>query len=129
MDDDFNTAMVVGQLFELIRTINRLMDDHTAMESPSAGVILSTARDGVERVGRVLGLFTTPPGDYLQAIKEQFLEKGSLTSDEIEALIAERREARGARDFKRADEIRIELDKRGVVLEDTQKGTVWKVKE
>ncbi len=129
MDDDFNTAMVIGQLFELIRTINRLMDDHTAMESPSAGVILSTARNGVERVGRVLGLFTTPPGDYLQAIKEQFLKEGALTSDEIEALIAERREARGARDFKRADEIRIELDKRGVVLEDTQKGTVWKVKE
>jgi cysteinyl-tRNA synthetase len=129
MDDDFNTAMVVGQLFELIRTVNRFMDDRTAMESPSAGVILSTARDGIERVGRVLGLFTTPPGNYLQAIKEQFLKEGALTSDEIEALIAERREARGARDFNRADEIRTELDKRGVVLEDTQKGTVWKVKE
>ncbi|MFQ5330055.1 MAG: cysteine--tRNA ligase [Thermodesulfobacteriota bacterium] len=129
MDDDLNTAMVVGQLFELIRTINRLMDDRTAMERSDAVVMLSTALDGIKRIGAVLGLFTTPPDDYLRAIKERFLQEGELTSDEIEQLIAERREARGARDFKRADEIRAELDRRGVVLEDTQKGTAWKVKE
>jgi len=129
MNDDFNSAMVIGQIFELIRTINRLMDDRTAMEAPHVCAILSTAREGIGSVGRVLGLFTTQPAEYLQAIKEQFLKGGSLTSDEIEALIAERVEARGARDFKRADEIRVELERRGVVLEDTQKGTVWKVKE
>jgi len=43
-------------------------------------------------------------------------------------LIKERDEARGRKDFKRADEIRAELLEKGVVLEDTAKGTVWTVK-
>ncbi|MFQ5585823.1 MAG: cysteine--tRNA ligase [Thermodesulfobacteriota bacterium] len=129
MDDDFNTAIVVGQLFELIRTVNRLMDDRTAMASPDASAILLSAKEGIERVGRVLGLFTASPGDYLKSIKEHFLQEGSLTADEIEKLIAERNEARSRKDFKRADEIRDELAERGVVLEDTPKGTVWKVKD
>jgi cysteinyl-tRNA synthetase len=48
--------------------------------------------------------------------------------DEIERLIAERRDARKARNFARADEIRRDLDTRGIVLEDSAAGTRWKKK-
>jgi cysteinyl-tRNA synthetase len=48
--------------------------------------------------------------------------------DEIERLIEARREARKARDFSRADEIRRDLDTRGIVLEDSATGTRWKRK-
>jgi len=47
---------------------------------------------------------------------------------EIESLIAERREARRARQFGRADEIRRDLESRGIILEDSATGTRWKRK-
>jgi cysteinyl-tRNA synthetase len=47
---------------------------------------------------------------------------------EIDALIDARREARRARQFQRADDIRRDLDARGILLEDTAAGTRWKRK-
>jgi cysteinyl-tRNA synthetase len=55
-------------------------------------------------------------------------ETPPLPVAEIDALIEERREARRARDFARADAIRRELDERGIVLEDSAAGTRWKRK-
>ena len=54
--------------------------------------------------------------------------KKMTLDDEVEKLIQERKEARARRDFARADEIRDELDARGIVLEDTPAGTRWKQK-
>ena len=47
---------------------------------------------------------------------------------EIEQLIAERREARRQRNFARADQIRQDLEARGIILEDSSAGTRWKRK-
>ena len=48
--------------------------------------------------------------------------------EEIEALIAEREQARANRDFPRADEIRDQLATDGIILEDTPQGTIWRRK-
>lgn len=47
-------------------------------------------------------------------------------ADDIDQLVAERSEAKRAKDFARADAIRKSLLERGVVLEDTREGTVWR---
>ena len=53
-------------------------------------------------------------------------EKTSL-DDEIEALIAQRNEARKNKDWAKADKIRDELKARHIVLEDTPQGVKWKI--
>jgi cysteinyl-tRNA synthetase len=55
-------------------------------------------------------------------------EQREMLDSEVQALIDERQEARRRRDFARADEIRVELLGRGIVLEDTKDGVRWKRK-
>jgi cysteinyl-tRNA synthetase len=53
---------------------------------------------------------------------------GGVDESLVEKLIEERKQARGRKDFKRADEIRRQFDQMGVVLEDTPAGTRWKLR-
>lgn len=121
MSDDFNTADALGNLFDFIRAVNRSIDS-----SGWTGA-LGEALEEIRRFGVVLGILELAPDDYL---KRERLSKKSLeiTEDEIQHLIEERTAARKEKNWKRADEIRVYLDSRGITLEDTPKGTIWKVK-
>lgn len=54
------------------------------------------------------------------------IKKEEILDKEIEALIEERQEARKAKNFARADEIRDELLEKGIILKDTREGVKWK---
>lgn len=105
MDDDFNTAGAIGTIFELVKFINQNADENTS------GADLFAMRNALLELTEVLGIDITE-------------NKGSL-DDDIEALINERQDARKAKDFKRADEIRDELKRQGIILEDTKDGVKW----
>jgi len=113
MDDDFNTPLALSVLFELAREVNRLRE----AEDPAAAGLAARLRE----LAGVLGLLQDDPEAFL---------KGTAVSGpdeaEIEALIAERTEARRQRDFARADRIRDQLAEQGVILEDKPEGTVWR---
>ena len=49
-----------------------------------------------------------------------------MSGDDIEALIAQRNEARAAKDFQKADAIRDQLADAGVIIEDGPGGTTWR---
>ena len=109
MDDDFNTPEAVAVLFDLANEVNRAHSTALARQLRS--------------LGRLLGL--------LGRESEAFLRAGTRLGDEISdaqigALIAERNEARRAKDFRRADEIRDELLRQRIVLEDGPQGTTWR---
>jgi cysteinyl-tRNA synthetase len=109
MDDDFNTAEATAVLFELASEVNRT-------RSPAdAGLLRALAA--------ILGLLQRDPVAFLQAGSS-----GELTPAEIEALIAQRTAARKAKNFAEADRIRRELEGKGVLLEDTSGGTIWRRK-
>ena len=105
MEDDFNTADAVAAVFELVKFANTELNDKSSKEF--AANILEV----LIKLSDILGLIV---------IKEK------ESDSEIDALIEERQEARKAKNFARADEIRDELKARGIVLEDTKDTQKWK---
>lgn len=106
MDDDFNTADALAAIFELVKFAN------TKVTEKSSCAFAENILNQLVKLNNVLGL------EVIQ--KEEILDK------EIEALIEERQEARKAKNFARADEIRDELLEKGIILKDTREGVKWK---
>jgi cysteinyl-tRNA synthetase len=107
MDDDFNTPLAMGIVFEGVREANRAT---SAGETDRAASLVATVRELTGALGLELDVAD---------------DSGGGDDAEIDALVRERDEARGARDFARADALRDELTARGITLEDTPSGTVW----
>ena len=105
MADDFNTADALAAIFELVKFANTNVDENSSKEF--AGGLY----EELFKLSDVLGLKIEK--------KEEILDK------EIENLTQERQAARKAKDFKRADEIRDELLKKGIILKDTREGVKW----
>ena len=105
MDDDFNTADALAAIFELVKFANTNVDENSSREF--AGGLY----EELFKLSDVLGLKIEK--------KEEILDK------EIEDLIQERQAARKAKNFARADEIRDQLSKKGIILKDTREGVKW----
>jgi cysteinyl-tRNA synthetase len=127
MDDDFNTARGIGVLFEAVRNINRILDENQAALSTLLKNKIRSDRNEILQIGRILGILSEPPKSYFQAKKNQALEKKALDSATIEKMIQERIEARRAKNWAKADQIRKTLSEMNVYLEDRPEGTVWKI--
>jgi cysteinyl-tRNA synthetase len=127
MDDDFNTAQALGVIFDLVRTLNRYLAE-AGQPDETGRQTLTTIRNAFAEMGQVLGLFCSNPAQWLAAREADKAGQLTITPDEIEALIAERAQARKDKNFKRSDEIRDQLLANNIQLLDTPQGTSWKVK-
>jgi cysteinyl-tRNA synthetase len=127
MDDDFNTALSLGVLFETVRATNRFLAESKEL-GPLSLSLLAHVRRLFAETGSVLGLFNHRPAEWLEGIRAAKAGSMSISPAEIEQLIAERSEARTAKNFKRSDEIRDLLLKKGIQLLDSAQGTTWNVK-
>ena len=130
MDDDFNTALAIGHLFDAVRAVNSLAaaPESRLAECPLLAVALRDAAERLRRLGGVLGLLDQDPAAWLERQKERGMGKAGIDPQEIEGLIVERAAARRSKDFARADQIRDELAEKGVILLDSPQGTTWKVR-
>lgn len=106
MDDDFNTADALSAIFELVKFTN------TNVSEQSGKAFVQALKDEIVMLSDICGLIVDK--------KEEILDS------EIEALIQERQNARKAKNFARADEIRDTLAAQGIILEDTREGVKWK---
>jgi cysteinyl-tRNA synthetase len=127
MDDDFNTAFAIGLIYDLVREVNKFLAEAGTKREDAAHIILSSAGNAFDAVGRTLGLFTRDPATWFSESR-QAESKVTLSVERIEELIHQRNEARARKDWAEADRIRKVIDDGGVELFDRADGTVWKPK-
>ena len=106
MDDDFNTADAIAAIFELVKFAN------TNVTADNTKAFMKAIVDEIKMLSDICGLIVE--------------KKEELLDSDIEALIQARQDARKAKDFAKADEIRGQLLDMGIILEDTREGVKWK---
>lgn len=114
MDDDFNTPVALGVLFDLAREINRQRSDDLECAAQLGRLLV--------KLGGIIGLLQGSPEEYLQGTDDSAVD-GAL----IDSLIVQRREARANKDWAMADQIRDKLVEMKVVVEDSADGSTWRI--
>ncbi len=114
MSWDLNAPAALGVVFEFVREMNAAMDAGEVGAADAAAILEAFAE-----FDRVLGVLE---------LRKSEDSAPPVPLVEIEQLITERRDARRNRQFARADDIRKDLEARGIVLEDSANGTRWKRK-
>jgi cysteinyl-tRNA synthetase len=121
--DDLNTAVGLAAIFDLVRDVNTAIDRGEFRQQDAPHVLAA-----MKKFEEIFAVVEDNDAAKLRALG--FGSSGEeMTAEQIDAVVAERQEARKQRNFKRADEIRKELADRGILLEDTRDGGIrWKKK-
>ena len=110
MEDDFNTALALSDLFGYFKEVARLLD----ASDPKARRITNQIRETYA----LLGLFKKDPAKYLAA----YGEKEADVPAEVKAVAEERFAARKAKDWAKSDELREKLKSLGYAVKDSKDG-------
>ncbi|MBT8082674.1 MAG: cysteine--tRNA ligase [Gammaproteobacteria bacterium] len=111
LEDDLNTPRAMAVFFALARSLNKT-DDPVEQEALAAQMYAA---------GDLIGLLGNDPEEWFAGHVE-----GEVPSDQIEALIAKRNEARANKDWAAADGYRDQLHDMGIAIEDGPTGTTWR---
>jgi cysteinyl-tRNA synthetase len=117
MNDDFNTANALAVLFDLAKQLNisKKLDSNQAQTQNLAYQL--------KNLGNILGILQQNPSDYLR-----YKATEDITETEINELITKRNNAKKEKNFALADEIRVELESKNIILQDSRNGTTWRKK-
>ncbi|MDG2412320.1 MAG: cysteine--tRNA ligase [Halioglobus sp.] len=111
LNDDLNTPLAIAEIHALAKQLHKSQEDEKA-----------SLKSRLLAAGKLLGILQQAPRDWLQ----DGVSDEAISAETIEGLIEERKAAKLAKDYGRADQIREDLLEQGVVLEDSQEGTRWR---
>ncbi len=127
--DDFNSPVVVAAMGEAARAANKLLDEPAGVAKDVRRRSLLQLRQDLRDVGGALGVLQSAPRDFLAERRGRLARQKGLDVPAIEKLVADRGDARKAKDFTTADAIRGRLHELGVEVADTPAGAEWRVME
>lgn len=123
MDDDFNTALAIGAVFDLTREVNSYLKNRTSVTEGRAELV--KAMDLFKAFNEVLGVFKVDSSGNMLLDSAEVTEE-VLVGGLIELIVKIRKDARSRKDWASADAIRDGLKELGIILEDTPQGVRWK---
>jgi cysteinyl-tRNA synthetase len=133
--NDLNTAGAIGSLFTLIREFNRTLAEPLAQATPSAVLgaqeLIKILEDDIGSVMGVGRLDAVKALEDIARVRVAMSANAGVarpTESEILDLIQQRKDARAAKDFAKGDQIRKDLESRGVLIKDSPQGTSWEYK-
>lgn len=112
MDEDFNTSMGLGAIFELVKELNKAVD--TPINAEGAEVVKETVEYIINVMEEALGV----------KLKLETVV-GNMTSELIEFILELRREARNEKNWAMSDKIRDRLAEMGIKIKDGKDKTTW----
>ncbi len=127
MDDDFNVPGALAAVSSSFAAMNELLDKPPVKDKPMVGRTLQALRADVRKIASVLGVLESDPAAWLLRRRDRLVAQRGIDPAQVESLIEQRNEARKAKDFARADELRGKMKELGVEIMDTPAGTQWKV--
>lgn len=125
MDDDLNTAQALGHIFSQVRIINRLLEDKALRAARGTGDLLEDFLARARQWHTRFGLFGQEPGAFLTDLRAMRARRRKLDLSRVEELLAQRAQARAAKDFAGSDALRDTLAAMGVSVRDTPEGQDW----
>ena len=128
MDDDFNTAAAIANLHSIFKYANNIMKTSKKEERAITANTINKILKNLHEVYGVIGLLSQNPDEFMKEMKEKYLNKLDIDEAFIENKIAERAEAKKNKNFQLADEIRSDLNDKGIILMDTPEGVKWDIK-
>lgn len=129
MDDDFNTAAAIANLHSIFKYANNIiMKTSKKEERAITANTINKILKNLHEVYGVIGLLSQNPDEFMKEMKEKYLNKLDIDEAFIENEIAERAEAKKNKNFQLADEIRSDLNDKGIILMDTPEGVKWDIK-
>ena len=136
LSNDLNTADARAPIFDLVRAANTAIDQGKLFASDRDAIL--SVLGAFEAVFDVMEDRDAEPtrravewaekAGRMADVAPELLARQSLTDEAIDALVAERSQAKKQRNFARADQIRNELAEKGIVIEDSKDGVRWKRK-
>ena len=128
MDDDFNTSAAIANLHVIFKYVNNLMKTAKKSAKIQAANTIASIFKEIKEVYGVLGFFKQEPQNFINEMQGKYLKELNISKEYIEEEINKRVKAKQNKDYQLADEIRADLDKKGIILNDTVEGTLWDIK-
>ncbi|MEY4615120.1 MAG: hypothetical protein RJB66_80 [Pseudomonadota bacterium] len=128
LNDDFGTPEAFAQIFDLVRDFNNQVRRGMKL-TPKMRTVIRQYVEFIRKFGALLALFQQDASQFLIDLDDRLLLKKNLKREDIDRLVMERQKIREAKDFKRADELRVELTALGIQVADTPQGSFWEVQK
>ncbi|MDD4643517.1 MAG: cysteine--tRNA ligase [Bacilli bacterium] len=121
MDNDFNTALAMANLFGYINEMTNKLNKKTAIQE------LVNMKYALIKVYGTLGFLQQSPQIVVSQIREKYISFNNISEQEISELIERRKFLKSERNYEGADLIRNKLLARGIIIKDTREGTEWDI--
>jgi len=124
MDDNLNTPRVIANLSAVFTKLNNTLEDPNNREKEA---VFSIFMKQFKTVTSVLKILDEGPVAYINSLRETILKERGITAEEIEGLIKERKQVKKEKNYQRSDEIKDQLLKYKINIQDKKDDITWDV--